>query len=77
MLPRKKAGGVGSRTLRGKNNKSQPNQVIVVPEAAVQTAVPPALSITQLQCKVRDDARIKEQLRQQIKDDVVTKEELR
>lgn len=79
VIPRKKAGGVGSRTLKGKNNTSSPRQAtVIIPSThALPIAVPPTLSVTQLQCKLRDDANIKEQLRKQIKDESITKEQLR
>jgi len=53
-MPRKQAGGVGSRTLKGKNNKSQPLQpagMINLPDQAPQPlkAVPALPSYAQLE----------------------------
>ncbi len=74
MLPRKKVGGVCSRTLKGKNDKSQQNQVAaIIPQVdALPTAMQPVFSVSQLQQKVRADAKIKEDLRKHIIDDSVT-----
>mmetsp|Transcript_9817 Transcript_9817/g.20904 ORF Transcript_9817/g.20904 Transcript_9817/m.20904 type:complete len:421 (-) Transcript_9817:1356-2618(-) len=69
VLPKKKAGGIGSRTLKGKNNKSRPRQAgAVVPEAhPLPITPPPAPSVTQLQRKVRQDEITKKELREKIR----------
>lgn len=69
VLPKKKAGGIGSRTLKGKNNKSRPRQAgVVIPEAhPLPITPPPAPSVTQLQRKVRQDEITKKELREKIR----------
>ncbi len=68
----KKAGGVGSRTLKSENNKSQPLQpadMINIPEQAPEPliAVPALHSNAQVEQKVWEDANAKELMRNKIK----------
>ncbi len=72
VLPKKRAGGIGSRTLKGKSNKTICPQVSTIndnPNTRTTTATHPSLS--HLECNVREDVITKQNLRDKIK--VLTK----
>ncbi len=67
VLPKKRAGGIGSRTLKGKNNKTIWPEVSTNDNPKTRTTTATHPSLAHLECKVREDAITKQNLRNKIK----------